>query len=222
MLSIEKISKSYLQRGLVLDELSLEVKEGDSIAISGPSGSGKTTLLNITGLLDKPEKGHILFRGNIIDSFTDDGSAEYRNRNIGFVFQDHLLLPHLTVAENIYLPLLASGYSQDELSARKEHLRVLMERTSITSLANKHPFQISGGEAQRVALVRALANNPSVLLADEPTGSLDAKNAGILGDLLLEMNSDFGITIILATHSAGLAEKMHRNLRLEGGKLIEA
>ena len=222
MLSIEKISKSYLQRGLVLDELSLVVKEGDSIAITGPSGSGKTTLLNITGLLDKPDKGHILFRGNIIDSFTNDGSAEYRNRNIGFVFQDHLLLPHLTVAENIFLPLLASGYNQDELLGRKEHLSVLMEKTSITSLANKHPFQISGGEAQRVALVRALANNPSVLLADEPTGSLDAKNAGTLGDLLLEMNSEFGITIILATHSEGLAEKMHRNLRLEGGKLIEA
>ena len=219
MLKINNISKSFIQRGLVLDNLCLDVKEGDSIAIMGPSGSGKTTLMNIIGLLDKPDNGEITFRGTSIASFTDDESALYRNRNIGFVFQDHLLLPHLTIAENIFLPLLAARYSPGELVTKEKHLKGLMEKTGIADLRDKYPFRISGGEAQRVALVRALANNPSILLADEPTGSLDAKNADILGELILEMNKEFGITIILATHSAELAKKMSKILQLEEGKL---
>lgn len=204
----------------MLDGLCLDVSEGDSIAIMGPSGSGKTTLMNIIGLLDKPDKGEIFFKGVSIANFTDDESALYRSRNIGFVFQDHLLLPHLTVKENILLPLLAAKYSKEEFANKEQHLKDLMVKTGISELAAKHPFQISGGEAQRVALVRALANNPSILLADEPTGSLDAKNADVLGEILLEMNKEFGITLILATHSNDLAKKMSRILRLEDGKLV--
>lgn len=204
----------------MLDGLCLDVSEGDSIAIMGPSGSGKTTLMNIIGLLDKPDKGEIFFKGVSIANFTDDESALYRSRNIGFVFQDHLLLPHLTVKENILLPLLATKYSKEEFANKEKHLKDLMVKTGISELAAKHPFQISGGEAQRVALVRALANNPSILLADEPTGSLDAKNADVLGEILLEMNKEFGITLILATHSNDLAKKMSRILRLEDGKLV--
>jgi len=219
MLSIQNISKSFNQRGLVLDNLSLDVNEGDSVAIMGPSGSGKTTLLNIIGLLDKPENGFITFRGISIASFNDDESASYRNKNVGFVFQDHLLLPHLTVSENISLPLLASKQTPEELSVKLNRLKMLMERTGIYDLKDKYPFHISGGEAQRVALVRALANNPSILLADEPTGSLDVKNATVLGDLLVELNRDLGITIILATHSAELAKKISKTYRLEDGKL---
>jgi len=219
MLSIINISKSFIQRGLVLNNLSLEVNEGDSVAIMGPSGSGKTTLLNIIGLLDKPDSGEIAFRGASLANFTENESAVYRNRNIGFVFQDHLLLPHLTVSENITLPLLASKYTRDELSVKLSRIKMLMEKTGIYDLKDKYPFRISGGEAQRVALVRALANEPSVLLADEPTGSLDAKNADVLGDLLQEMNREFGITIILATHSADLAKKISKLYRLEDGKL---
>ena len=219
MLKIVSISKSYMQRGLVLDNLSLEVNEGDSIAIMGPSGSGKTTLMNMIGLLDKPDSGYITFKGAQIGNFNDNESATYRNRNIGFVFQDHLLLPHLTVSENIYLPLLASRYSMDELSAKVKFIGEMMRKTGISDLADKYPFRISGGEAQRVALVRALANNPSLLLADEPTGSLDSKNADMLGNLLLEMNRELGITIILATHSGDLAQKMAINLQMENGKL---
>lgn len=219
MLSVKNISKSFTQRGQVLNNLSLEVKEGDSIAIMGPSGSGKSTLLNILGLLDKPDEGEIIFKGTPVDQFTDDESAVYRNRNIGFVFQDHLLLPHLTVAENIFLPLLASKYTPAELSAREDIMLQLMEKTGILDLKNKYPSNISGGEAQRVALVRSLANNPSILLADEPTGSLDSRNAENLGDLLLKMNSETGITLILATHSEELAGKMSRVFRLEDGKL---
>ena len=155
-----------------------------------------------------------------IADFTEDESADYRNLNIGFVFQDHLLLPYLTVSENIHLPLLASKHSREELSDKEQYLDGLMEKTGIYDLKEKYPFNISGGEAQRVALVRALVNNPSILLADEPTGSLDAKNAENLGELLRSMNREFGITILLATHSYGLANKMSKILHLEEGKLI--
>jgi ABC-type lipoprotein export system ATPase subunit len=220
MLSINKISKSFTQRGIVLDNLSLEVTEGETIAVMGPSGCGKTTLMNIIAMLDKPDNGTIFFKGASLAGFTEDESADYRNLNIGFVFQEHLLLPYLTVLENIFLPLLASKHSQEELSVKEQYLNRLMEKTGIYDLKNKYPHRISGGEAQRVALVRALANNPSILLADEPTGSLDSKNAEKLGDLLIEMNREFGITIILATHYFDLARKMSKILRLVEGKLI--
>jgi ABC-type lipoprotein export system ATPase subunit len=220
MLSIKEISKSFIQRGLVLDDLCLEVEEGETVAIMGPSGSGKTTLMNIIGLLDKPDKGDIIFKGASIANFTEDESADYRNLNIGFVFQEHLLLPYLTVSENIQLPLLASKHSQDELYDKEQYLKGLMEKAGIYGLKDKYPFRISVGEAQRVALIRALANNPSILLADEPTGSLDAKNAENLGELLLSMNREFGITLILATHSFDLANKMSKILHLQEGKLI--
>jgi lipoprotein-releasing system ATP-binding protein len=220
MLTLKNISKSFFQRGLVLGNLSLDVASGDTIAIMGPSGSGKTTLMNIIGLLDKPDSGTITFRGNDISNFTDNEASAYRNMNIGFVFQDHLLLPHLTLQENILLPLLASRQSKDELKAKEAHLAILMQRTGISGLSDKFPSAISGGEAQRAALVRALANNPSVLLADEPTGSLDAKNADIMGELLVEMNREYGITLILATHSERLARKMTSTYVLTDGKAI--
>lgn len=220
MLSISNISKSFTQRGLVLNNLSLEVEEGESIAIMGPSGSGKTTLLNIIGMLDKPDSGMIIFKGNAVANFSDNECAAYRKNNIGFVFQDHLLLPHLTVSENIFLPLLASDYTRDEYHLKESRLKELMEKTGISDLKDKYPFQISGGEAQRSAVVRALANNPSILLADEPTGSLDARNAEILGNLLAEMNREYKVSILLATHSVELANKMKKVLKLENGKLI--
>lgn len=220
MISIENVSKAFIQRGQVLNELTLHVNERDTVSIMGPSGSGKTTLLNIIGSLDKPDSGMVSFRKMNIGDFDEDASALYRNRNIGFVFQDHMLLSHLTVAENIHLPLLAANLSAPEQQERKEHISELIDRTGISGLINKHPFQISGGEAQRVALVRALANKPSVLLADEPTGSLDAVNAEIMGDLLVELNRLLGITIILATHSASLSGKMNRQFKFESGKLV--
>jgi lipoprotein-releasing system ATP-binding protein len=219
MLSLKNISKSFIQRGLVLDDLELDVREGDTIAIMGPSGSGKTTLMNIIGLLDKPDRGTILFRGNDIRNYNDDESAKYRNLNIGFVFQDHLLLPHLTVRENILLPLLAVKHTREESDRKEAHFENLMKKAGISALSSKYPGTISGGEAQRTALVRALVNNPSILLADEPTGSLDAKNSEILGELLTEMNRESGITLILATHSERLAKKMANTMLLTNGKL---
>jgi lipoprotein-releasing system ATP-binding protein len=222
MLHVSKVSKSFHQRGVVLNDLSLTVNEGDSVSISGPSGSGKTTLLNIIGLLDRPDSGEVLFKGTPVLSYNHEESAVYRNKNIGFVFQDHLLLPYLTVRENILLPLLASKLPDAEYKKKVDESLNMMERTGITDLADKYPYQISGGEAQRVTLVRALVNKPSLLLADEPTGSLDRNNARNLGDLLLQMNSVYGITLILATHSSELAEKMKIQLVLSEGKLISA
>jgi ABC-type lipoprotein export system ATPase subunit len=220
MISIKNISKSYLQRGLVLDQLSMEVNEGEAIAVMGPSGSGKTTLLNIIALLDKPDSGDIRFRDQPISNFSDNQAAAYRNLNIGFVFQEHLLMPHLNVYSNVLLPLLPANYSKEQKAEREKHISLLMEKAGIADLKEKYPFQISGGEAQRVALVRALANNPSVLIGDEPTGSLDSKNAEIMGNLILDMNKEFGTTIIIATHSEGLAQKMLKTYKLCDGKLV--
>jgi len=221
MLLLNNVTKSFLQRGIVLNDLNLTVNEGDSVSVSGPSGSGKTTLLNIIGLLDRPDNGEVVFKGMSILSYDHKESAEYRNKNIGFVFQDHLLLPYLTVKENILLPLLASKKDDSEHRNKEEESIKLMERTGISDLAEKYPFQISGGEAQRVTLVRALVNKPSLILADEPTGSLDSKNAENLGDLLVQLNRDYGITLILATHSKDLADKMEIHYTLSEGKLIK-
>jgi len=220
MLRLENISKSFIQRGLVLDDLSLIIEEGNSVSVTGPSGSGKTTLLNIIGALDRPDSGDVIYRGSSIIKMDPDQSAEYRNRNIGFVFQDHLLLPHLSVIENVMLPVSAYEISKEYFSEKKDYAMLLMEKTGISGLENKYPFNISGGEAQRVTLVRALINKPSMILADEPTGSLDSKNAEYLGDLLIYMNKEFRVTLITVTHSETLASKMEYHFRLENGKLI--
>ncbi|MDX9946864.1 MAG: ABC transporter ATP-binding protein [Bacteroidales bacterium] len=219
MLTLKNISKSFLQRGVVLKDLDLTVNEGDTVSVSGPSGSGKTTLLNIIGLLDRPDSGEVLFRGEKILGYNQDESALYRNKNIGFVFQDHLLLPYLTVMENILLPLLASKTSDQDYRQKADEAQRMMEKTGITGIASKYPYQISGGEAQRATLVRALVNQPSVLLADEPTGSLDRRNAENLGDLLTGMNREYGTTLILATHSQELADRMKVQYSLSEGKL---
>jgi len=218
MLILTNISKSFIQRGIVLNNLHLEVKKGDSIAITGPSGSGKTTLMNIIGLLDKPDTGEVIYNDKVITNLNPDQAAHYRNKNIGFVFQDHLLLPHLTVLENICLPLLASKKRKYNLAEKEKYILSLMDNTGITELKNKFPYHISGGEAQRVTLIRALSNKPELLLADEPTGSLDAENADILGDLMVEMNKKLHITLIVVTHSMKLAEKMKFIKQLEGGQ----
>jgi lipoprotein-releasing system ATP-binding protein len=222
MLQVTNVSKSFHQRGIVLNELDLTVNEGDSVSVSGPSGSGKTTLLNIIGLLDRPDSGIITFRGEPVLEYDQEASALYRNRHIGFVFQDHLLLPYLTVRENILLPLLASKPGEKEYREKVDDSIKMMERIGIADLAGKYPYQISGGEAQRATLVRALVNKPSVLLADEPTGSLDKNNADTLGDLLMQLNADYGIALILATHSLELAAKMKIRFLLSNGKLVPA
>jgi lipoprotein-releasing system ATP-binding protein len=219
MVRLVNIFKSFPQRGIVLDNLSLDVSEGKSIAITGPSGSGKTTLMNIIGGLDKPDSGDVIFKETSLSDLSSVEIAKYRNKNIGFVFQDHMLLNHLTIKENIMLPLFAEKISESELFEKGKYADQMMNRVGISGLSEKYPFQVSGGEAQRATLVRALICKPSMILADEPTGSLDTKNAGILGKLLVEMNEEFGITLFVATHSSELATKMGLHLRLEDGKL---
>lgn len=220
MLHLKNISKSFFQRGLVLDNLCFEVNQGESVAITGPSGSGKTTLMNIIGALDTPDSGEVIFRGVSLANLKQDDLAAYRSRNIGFVFQDHLLLNHLTISENIMLPLFSEKISEKEYADKEVYADKLLEQTGISGIKSKYPFQISGGEAQRATLVRALIREPAILLADEPTGSLDMKNAETLGNLLAEMNKTIGITLIVVTHSTQLASKMNRQMRLSDGKFI--
>lgn len=220
MLVLKNISRSYPQRGSVLKNLELTVGRADTIAITGPSGSGKTTLLNILGLLDQTESGEYLLNGEDVTSLSQEEAAKQRFRNIGFVFQDHLLLPYLSVIENIELPLLASSKKSIKSEEIKEHISDLMSRCGISDLSNKLPNQISGGEAQRVTLVRALVNRPALLLADEPTGSLDSDNAENLFRLLIDLNKEYGTTIITVTHSQSLAIMMKRVYELREGSLL--
>jgi len=220
MLKISNLSKSYLQRGVVLDNLNLEIEESCSLAITGPSGSGKTTLLNIIGMLVKPDQGEVLFNGEDITKLDADRAAFYRNRKIGFIFQDHLLLPHLTIFENIMLPLLALKESSKNSKEASEYALALMKRTGILEIKNKFPVQVSGGEAQRATLVRALINKPDLLLADEPTGSLDTDNADLMAEILVELNKELGTTLIVVTHSENLASKMQKKMRIEKGVLV--
>lgn len=219
MIEIRNIDKSFPVRGRVLDGLSFTAAAGSSVAITGPSGSGKTTLLNIIGMLERADSGSILFKDNDISTLTGDAAAGFRHRNVGFIFQEHLLLPHLTIKENIFLPFLAGGNDAAISDETEAHIAALAERTGITGILDKYPFTVSGGEAQRAAFVRALANKPALLLADEPTGSLDRKNADMLGELLTELNRESGSTLIVVTHSERLAATLETIYELTDGKL---
>lgn len=223
-LTLEKISKGFGNPGdhgyrQVLDQLSLSVNQGDRIAILGPSGSGKTTLLNIIGGLDHPDRGSVLFNGTDITGYTSSEMDRYRNLSIGFVFQFHHLLPQCTLMENVLIPTLVTR----EKELRMEKVRragQLMKRVGIWDYRDKLPGKLSGGECQRAAVVRAMINNPSILLADEPTGALDRDNVSNMAELLLDLNREDGLTLLVVTHSAELAGKMGKTLELSGGKLI--
>lgn len=222
MIELRNITRSFPVRGTVLDSLAFRAEAGASVAITGPSGSGKTTLLNIIGLLEKPDGGLVISRDENITGLCADDAAHWRNRNIGFIFQEHLLLPHLTVRENISLPLLAADGSGRSIDEAADYIGQLAERTGITDILGKYPHTISGGEAQRAAFVRALVNRPALLLADEPTGSLDRANASILAELLAALNREYGTTLIVVTHSEHLATAMDIRYDLLNGKLIQA
>ncbi len=220
-LKLDNISKSYGIPGKrsyrsVLKDLDLELEEGDGLAIIGPSGSGKTTLLNLLGTLDVPDTGIINMGGRELTSLTESELTVLRNKSIGLVFQSHFLLPQYNVWENILLPAIPSGKPGDEVLARAEDL---MKETGIWDLKWQKPAQLSGGECQRTAVVRALINSPSLLLADEPTGALDEENAELIMDLLVRINKEKNVTSIIITHSTELAKKMDRMMRLKNGKL---
>lgn len=221
--ALQNISKHYGQPGsgiinMVLNQISLTIGEGDSIAIIGPSGSGKSTLLNILGTLDKPSSGKVFLDGTDVNTFNENRLATIRNQAIGFVFQLHHLLPQLTLIENVLLPVMPVK----DKTIRKEALdraHHLIERVGLTGQIHQRPYQLSVGECQRAAVVRALINKPRLLLADEPTGSLDAEHAGELGRLFAELNQEHNLAVVVVTHSMELANRMGKTYQLSSGKL---
>jgi ABC-type lipoprotein export system ATPase subunit len=218
----------------VLSRVSLEVRRGESLAIVGPSGSGKSTLLHIIGTLDRATSGRVTLNGRDLSQLDYSRLAAVRNQQIGFVFQSHYLLPQCTVFENVLVPtLVMQGGAGSPLPADGAHgvtrptetaehrAKRLLKRVGLGERMNHRPGQLSGGERQRVAVVRALINKPQLLLADEPTGSLDHASATSLGQLLVELNREEGVTLIVVTHALELAKRMGRVLRLEEGRLVE-
>ena len=223
LLELTDVSKNYDATGdgvfvSVLQELNLTVGQGESVAIVGPSGSGKSTLLNIIGTLDQPTSGKVALDGQDLAQLGDVKLAALRNRQIGFVFQGHHLLPQCTVLENVLVPTLASPDKALRAGAETRAKR-LLERIGLGGRVAHRPGQLSGGERQRAAVVRALINRPKLLLADEPTGSLDHASAHNLGQLLVELNREEGVTLIVVTHALGLAKRLERVLELRDGKL---
>ena len=208
----------------VLADVSLSVARGESLAIVGPSGSGKSTLLQIIGTLDRATSGEVLLDGKNLAALDDLQLAEVRNRQIGFVFQSHYLLPQCTVLENVLVPTLARRKSEDggqRSETDEARATRLLKRVGLGERLHHRPGQLSGGERQRAAVVRALINRPQLLLADEPTGALDHASADALGQLLVELNKEEGVTLIVVTHAMDLAKRMGRVARIEGGKLME-
>lgn len=223
LLQLQNITKGYGEPGIhsyrpVLKKLDLEVGKGEKIAIVGPSGSGKTTLLNLVGALDQPEKGKILFDGKDITGYSKSEMATFRNKHLGFIFQLHHLMPQLTLMENVLLPLLPQGKNISK--EHKEWAEHLIQKVGIWEQHEQKPSQLSGGECQRTAVVRALINKPQLLLADEPTGALDEENANALTQLLVNLSEEEGVTLITVTHSASLADRMDKKYTLKNGKLI--
>jgi lipoprotein-releasing system ATP-binding protein len=217
MIKVKNLSKSFKNQ-LVLDNISIEIKKGDFISIVGPSGAGKTTFLNILGTIDEYDKNpktSILFNGTDITKLNDDKLSSFRNKEIGFIFQFHQLLPELTAKENILLPsMIAKNNEKTSLNNLNKLSRIL----DIDSILEKKPEFISGGEKQRVAVARALINSPSILLADEPTGNLDSKNAEIIQKLFKKINKELNLIIVLVTHNTKFSKIADKCMVLKDGK----
>lgn len=213
MIDIKDIKKSFgsLQ---VLRGVNLHIDKGEVISIVGPSGAGKTTLLQLIGALDRPTSGNILFNGRDLASMSDKQLATFRNRQIGFVFQFHQLLPEFTALENIIIPALIAGRNRSE--AEKEAME-LLGIMGLQERAGHKPSELSGGENQRVAVARALINKPALILADEPSGSLDSKNKEELHKLFFELRARYGQTFLIVTHDEELARTTDRTIRMVDG-----
>ncbi len=223
LLELINISKKYDSPSgkapvTILNNISLQVEQGEAIAVVGPSGSGKSTLLNIMGALDKPTSGSVNFDGNNLAEMSENELAHIRNMEIGFIFQLHHLLPQCTVLENVLIPTIP----QIEKKSNEEFInraKKLLEEVGLENHFDYFPAQLSGGEQQRVAVVRALINQPKMILADEPTGSLDQTSANNLGQILIDLNKAENVTLIVVTHSHDLAERMDKVYNLYNGRL---
>ncbi len=220
MLSLANVRKSYRLGPVEVDVLkgvSLDVRAGDLLSIMGPSGCGKSTLLNILGLLDRPGAGTYALKGRDVSALDDDRRSEIRNANIGFVFQSFHLLPRMTAAENVGLPLVYRGAPRAEVARRAA---AALERVGMADRAGHRPNEMSGGQQQRVALARSLVGAPAVILADEPTGALDPETGREVMDIFDELSAD-GIAVVIVTHDVGVAERCRRRTRMDGGVLRE-
>ena len=217
MIDIKEVTKSFgnLQ---VLKGINLHINKGEMVSIVGPSGAGKTTLLQIIGRLDKPDSGNIIIEGTDVSQLSTKKLSEFRNQHIGFVFQFHQLLPEFTAIENIMIPAFIAGVSRNKAKERAEELLALM---GLSDRADHKPNQLSGGEKQRVAVARALVNNPAVVLADEPSGSLDSKNKAELHQLFFELRDKLGQTFVIVTHDEELAKLTDRTIHMKDGVISE-
>ena len=217
MITINNITKSFgsLQ---VLKGISLHINKGEIVSIVGPSGAGKTTLLQIMGTLDKPDQGEIIIDGTNVSNMNTKKLSDFRNRHIGFIFQFHQLLPEFTAIENIMIPAFIAGKSHREAKKMAEELLGFM---GLTDRAMHKPNELSGGEKQRVAVARALINSPAVILADEPSGSLDTKNKEELHQLFFNLRDKFGQTFVIVTHDEELARITDRTIHLKDGQIID-
>ena len=216
IIHLDNINKSYFmgkQALPVLKGISLNINKNEYVALMGPSGSGKSTLMNILGCLDSPTQGSYILNGQDVSKMLDDDLAEVRNKEIGFVFQQFNLLPRLTAAENVALPLVYAGISKKQ---RIEIAMSVLEKVSLTDRSHHKPNELSGGQCQRVAIARALVNNPSIILADEPTGNLDSKTSIEIMDIFNAIQAA-GNTVILVTHEEDIANYAHRIVRLRDG-----
>lgn len=217
MLELKNINKSFgsLQ---VLDNVSATFGRGEVVSIVGPSGAGKTTLLQIAGTLDKPDSGSVVYDGVDVSAMPERKLSEFRNKRIGFVFQFHQLLPEFTALENVAIPALIYGESRSKAQARAKDL---LEMLGLASRADHKPMELSGGEKQRVAVARALINNPDVIFADEPSGSLDSHNKEELHRLFFDLRDRFNQTFVIVTHDEGLAAMCDRTLKMRDGRIID-
>lgn len=215
MIKIENIKKSFGNLE-VLKGIDLEIKEGEIVSIVGPSGAGKTTLLQIIGTLDKPDCGKVIIDGVDTSKLNEKKISDFRNQKIGFVFQFHQLLPEFTASENIMIPAFIAGTSRNKAKAKAQEL---LEFMNLADRADHKPNQLSGGEKQRVAVARALINNPAIVLADEPSGSLDTKNKEELHQLFFDLRDKLGQTFVIVTHDEGLANICDRKIQMADGRI---
>jgi lipoprotein-releasing system ATP-binding protein len=220
LVEVRDLHKTYLDTGAeiqVLRGVDLDIREGERMAIVGESGVGKSTLLHILGTLDKPTSGRILYHGQEMPVNDEDALSEFRNRDVGFVFQFHYLLPDFNALENVMLPALIQGWEKEKAEAAAFKL---LEKVGLRERVDHRPGKLSGGEQQRVAVARSVILAPKLILADEPTGDLDSKTGEGIEDLLFNLNQDQGIALVVATHNRSFAEKIGRTLELREGRLF--
>jgi putative ABC transport system ATP-binding protein len=219
MIKLENISKVYRTKEietLALDNINFDVKEGEFVSIMGPSGCGKSTLLNIIGLLDEPDDGRLALNKELILSYEDKKTAKMRNQLVGFIFQSFHLIKELNVFDNVELPLI---YRKMGASERKQRVTEALEKVGLANRMQHYPSQLSGGQCQRTAIARAIAGEPKIILADEPTGNLDSKIGHEVVGILSDLNAN-GTTIVMVTHDEVIAKSTHRIVRLFDGRLV--